>query len=279
MAAPAGYTELGRIGFVDRGTYASGTTYRIGDVVYYNGSTWSALKDNLQGVTPAAGANWKYMARGFAAEALSAITANDTSGVLGTAGASVTSQELIDAIADKVMTKLIEKSKIVNNLLATDATTVLSGPMGKSLDEKITKLNSDLTVKADAANISAQIAISTTGQVVKVPFGKIDNTTIAHLDGGDMVIDIAGWYYTRLNICFSENTNERNYHDYRIVINNAVSVSGIGNIPNPVVGGLTQYPLSDIVYLNKSDRIRIDVIIGKSCNVKLAHTKIVLLRK
>lgn len=144
MAAPAGYTELGRIGFVDRGTYASGTTYRIGDVVYYNGSTWSALKDNLQGVTPAAGANWKYMARGFAAEALSAITANDTSGVLGTAGASVTSQELIDAIADKVMTKLIEKSKIVNNLLATDATTVLSGPMGKSLDEKITKLNSDL---------------------------------------------------------------------------------------------------------------------------------------
>lgn len=139
--------------------------------------------------------------------------------------------------------------------------------------------NSDLAVKADAANISSQIAISTLGQVVKVPFGKIDNTTIAHLDGGDMVIDVAGWYYTRLNICFSENTNERNYHDYRIVINNAVSVSGIGNIPNPVVGGLTQYPLSDIVYLNKSDRIRIDVIIGKSCNIKLAHTKIVLLRK
>ena len=160
MAAPAGYTELGRIGFVDRGTYASGTTYRIGDVVYYNGSTWSALKDNLQGVTPAAGANWKYMARGFAAEALSAITANDTSGVLGTAGASVTSQELIDAIADKVMTKLIEKSKIVNNLLATDATTVLSGPMGKSLDEKITKLNSDLAVKDVTAHFYKNTPVS-----------------------------------------------------------------------------------------------------------------------
>lgn len=144
MAAPEGYTELGRIGFVDKGNYASGTTYRTGDVVYYNGSTWVALKDNLRGVTPAPGANWKYMARGFAAEALSAITAVDTSGVLREAGASVTSQELIDAIADKVMTKLIEKSKIVNNLLATDATTVLSGPMGKSLDDKITQLNSDL---------------------------------------------------------------------------------------------------------------------------------------
>ena len=144
MAVPAGYTELGRIGFVDRGTYASGTTYRIGDVVYYNGSTWVALKDNLKGVTPVTGANWKYMARGFAAEALSAITAKDTSGVLGTAGASVTSQALVDAIADKVMTKLIEKSKIVNNLLATDTTTVLSGPMGKSLDEKIGGVISDL---------------------------------------------------------------------------------------------------------------------------------------
>ena len=144
MAAPAGYTELGRVGFVDKGTYASGTTYRIGDVVYYNGSTWSALKDNLKGVTPVAGANWKYMARGFASEALSAVTAKDTSGVLGTAGASVTSQALVDAIADKVMTKLIEKSKIVNNLLATDTTTVLSGPMGKSLDEKIGGVISDL---------------------------------------------------------------------------------------------------------------------------------------
>lgn len=159
MAAPEGYTELGRIGFVDKGNYASGTTYRTGDVVYYNGSTWVALKDNLRGVTPAPGANWKYMARGFAAEALSAVTAKDTSGVLGTAGASVTSQALVDAIADKVMTKLIEKSKIVNNLLATDATTVLSGPMGKSLDEKIGKVISDFAkvatiVRATTPNIT-----------------------------------------------------------------------------------------------------------------------------
>lgn len=160
MAAPAGYTELGRIGFVDRGTYASGTTYRIGDVVYYNGSTWSALKDNLKGVTPATGANWKYMARGFAAEALSAVTAKDTSGVLGTAGASVTSQALVDAIADKVMTKLIEKSKIVNNLLATDASTVLSGPMGKSLDEKIGGVISDLTVKDVTAHFYKNAPVS-----------------------------------------------------------------------------------------------------------------------
>lgn len=171
MAAPEGYTELGRIGFVDKGNYASGTTYRTGDVVYYNGSTWVALKDNLRGVTPAPGANWKYMARGFAAEALSAITAVDTSGVLREAGASVTSQELIDAIADKVMTKLIEKSKIVNNLLATDATTVLSGPMGKSLDDKITQLNSDLAVAiGETSNITSA---SFTGKIIWQNLGRL----------------------------------------------------------------------------------------------------------
>ena len=82
MAAPEGYTELARIGFADQGNYAAGATYRKGDVVYYNGSTWAALKDNLKGVTPANGANWKYMARGFAAEKLEDVKAKDTSGVL-----------------------------------------------------------------------------------------------------------------------------------------------------------------------------------------------------
>lgn len=144
MAAPEGYSALAKIGFVDRGTYAAATTYNRCDVVYYGGSTYVALKDNLKGVTPSNGANWKYMARGFAAEVLAAIIAVDSSGVLGTAGNSVSAQSLIDAIADKVMTKLILRSKIVDNLLATDPTTVLSGPMGKKLDEKVDSVISDL---------------------------------------------------------------------------------------------------------------------------------------
>ena len=91
----------------------------------------------------------------------------------------MTSQELIDAIADKVMTKLIEKSKIVNNLLATDATTVLSGPMGKSLDEKITKLNSDLgdvntalALKANSADLKYQIKELNGQDLVTLPQGR-----------------------------------------------------------------------------------------------------------
>lgn len=217
MAAPEGYTELGRIGFVDKGNYASGTTYRTGDVVYYNGSTWVALKDNLRGVTPAPGANWKYMARGFAAEALSAVTAKDTSGVLGTAGASVTSQALVDAIADKVMTKLIEKSKIVNNLLATDATTVLSGPMGKSLDEKIGKVISDLANEAvgyaaattlytaDLANASGTIKIMVRNAIITIEIVSLTCTP------DTPIYDISG--YVGSNKYFYDTDNTGLYID------------------------------------------------------------------
>ena len=217
MAAPEGYTELGRIGFVDKGNYASGTTYRTGDVVYYNGSTWVALKDNLRGVTPAPGANWKYMARGFAAEALSAITAVDTSGVLREAGASVTSQELIDAIADKVMTKLIEKSKIVNNLLATDATTVLSGPMGKSLDDKITQLNSDLANKLDSSAIIAQYNKLQIGNV-KIQYGKME--CIVNFNG-------------QASIVFPEGYSQENlYHCMAVPMSGSYAVRSITNSGN-----------------------------------------------
>lgn len=160
MAAPEGYTELARIGFADQGNYAAGATYRKGDVVYYNGSTWAALKDNLKGVTPANGANWKYMARGFAAEKLEDVKAKDTSGVLGTTGAEVASQALIDAIADRVMTKLIAKSQIVNNLLATEPGSVLDATQGKALKDDITELYSDLAPQLIGSTTSADGTIS-----------------------------------------------------------------------------------------------------------------------
>ena len=143
MAIPEGYTELGRIGFVDKGNYSATTTYRIGDVVYYNGSTWSALKDNLKGVTPSPGVNWKYMARGFAAELLADVTAKDTSGVLGTAGANVTSQALIDAIADRVMTKLLAKTDVISQII-NDVNKAASMAALYSVNQKIDKTNSDL---------------------------------------------------------------------------------------------------------------------------------------
>lgn len=157
MSIPEGYSLLARVGFVDRGNYSASATYLAGDVVYYNGSTWSALKDNLKGVPPTNGANWRYMARGFASEVLSAITAKDTSGLVGTAGASVGAQELMDAIADKVATKLLLKTDLVSQIV-NDATKAASMAALYAVNQKVDQQNSDLdAVEADLATARKEL--------------------------------------------------------------------------------------------------------------------------
>lgn len=81
------------------------------------------------------------------------VKATDTYGLVVSALGESTAQALIDAIANKVMNELINKNKIVNNLLATDASTVLAGTQGAALDKRlvaaenaVAQLNSDLSV-------------------------------------------------------------------------------------------------------------------------------------
>lgn len=146
---------LGTVGIADKGDYNPSTTYAFGNSVYYEGSTWVAKKDNLTGITPEEGVNWKYLARGFGSDNLGQIEGTDTSGVLGTVGAEVASQALIDAIADRVMTKLIPYTNIANNFLATDPKTVLSGPMGKSLKDQLDTANYNLTALGNKLILNA----------------------------------------------------------------------------------------------------------------------------
>lgn len=156
MAVPEGYSPLGRLGYVDRGTYAANTKYMKGDVVYYNGSTYTALKDNLTSVTPVNGSNWKYMARGFSADNLSNVQAKDTSGVIGTAGATVVSQALIDAIADKVMTKLLAKTDIVQ-VESTATNKVPSSAYLKQVKDSIDSNLANVSSTATTANNKVQL--------------------------------------------------------------------------------------------------------------------------
>ena len=140
MAIPEGYEKLAVIGIAWKGDYTQGTAYKTMNGVYYGGSTYVALRDNPTGPPAADGANWQYLAKGFVAALLNMITATDTSGVLGEAGADVGAQLLMDAIADKVMTKLLNRSAIVQTE-STDMATVPSSPYVK---QKFDKLNSDL---------------------------------------------------------------------------------------------------------------------------------------
>lgn len=144
MSIPTGYEKLAVIGIAWKGEYTQGTAYKTMNGVYYKGSTYVALRDNPTGLPAADGANWQYLAKGFEQQLLSAITALDTSGVLGEAGATVGGQALMDAIADKVMTKLVERSSIVQTE-STDPTTVPSSPYFKQVTDKLTSDFGDLS--------------------------------------------------------------------------------------------------------------------------------------
>ena len=95
------------------------------------------------------------------------VKATDTYGLVVSALGESTAQALIDAIANKVMNELINKNKIVNNLLATDASTVLAGTQGAALDKRlvaaekaVAQLNSDLTRPIIETNASSDLKLS-----------------------------------------------------------------------------------------------------------------------
>lgn len=207
MAVPEGYTALGRLGYADKGNYAAGTTYMTGDVVYHNGSSYVARKDNLKGVTPVDGNDWKYLARGFAAETMADVQATDTSGVLGTAGAQVVSQSLIDAIADRVMTKLIGTNQIVNNLLATEPGSVLDATQGKALKEYYDRLNSDLgNIATNLSNVSTGLAAT------NIDLDPLKSNRVSHINSNVLnKVNIVLWDADTADTPFKAgNTNRGN---------------------------------------------------------------------
>ena len=154
MPVPEGYTKLGKIGFVDKGEYLNDATYMSGDVVFYNGSTYKVIKDNLSGVTPSNdGKNYRYMAQGFSASEASGVTAIDTQDLTGVGkGKKSTVQALLDKIAQKLVEKVVTSDTfqtvlgkyLVNDGLTTEAGKFgLDAAFGKNLQDQITQQNSN----------------------------------------------------------------------------------------------------------------------------------------
>lgn len=122
--------DAGRIIPIHKGDWTIHGTYEVLDQVYYAGSTYIA-KNNMADSTIAPGTdttNWVLSARGFESDTLSGITGTDTSGLLGTIGATVGSQALVDEIAERVSTELLPISNIVNTTTTTTS--------GKALDAR-----------------------------------------------------------------------------------------------------------------------------------------------
>lgn len=84
---------------------------------------------------------------------LEKMLATDTENLAG--GGEVTAQELLDALAEQVANKLLAKSQVVNNLLATVEGNPLDATQGKALKDLIDTTNNNLSKKADATSLSS----------------------------------------------------------------------------------------------------------------------------
>lgn len=78
--------------------------------------------------------------------------ATDTENLAG--GGEVTAQELLDVLAEQVANKLLAKSQVVNNLLATVEGNPLDATQGKALKDLIDTTNNNLSKKADSTSLS-----------------------------------------------------------------------------------------------------------------------------
>lgn len=93
--------------------------------------------------------------------------ATDTENLAG--GGEVTAQELLDALAEQVANKLLAKSQVVNNLLATVEGNPLDATQGKALKELIDTTNNNL---------------SNSRKTVRTPTNITTGTNILKLDPG-----------------------------------------------------------------------------------------------
>lgn len=175
MAAPEGYTKLGNVGYADKGVYSADATYNKYNTVYHEGSTYVALKDNLHGVTPADGVNWRYMAKGFTEASADAITVIDTSGIIdGTKNKKTILQTFLDKVGDFIINKAVTNDalmlKLADYVAKTDIVQVESTTTNKvpssaylkqvkdSIDSNLAKTNAKVTLNG-VKNINGFTAV------------------------------------------------------------------------------------------------------------------------
>lgn len=124
---------------------ATSATQAAGSQAAADSSKTAAAQSETNAAASAAEA--RQIAEGFGGfdGTAGSVKATDTYGLVVDALGESTTQALIDAVANKVINELIAKSNIVNNLLATEVGTVLSGALGPIIDQRLTDLMNKYT--------------------------------------------------------------------------------------------------------------------------------------
>lgn len=141
----ASTTDLGKWMLTNGGEYNPETAYEQLTMVMYENSTYITLK-TVQGITPTDDhINYQLMAKGFNPTALASVQAEDTSGVLGEAGGTVSAQDLVDWVVDQAANKLLKLTDLVS-VQTNDATKGVSAALAYAMNQKIEQTNSNLGV-------------------------------------------------------------------------------------------------------------------------------------
>lgn len=188
MAVPEGYVALGLVGFTDRGDYSEDGIYMQNDLVHRNNAIWKCNIDNTTGIEPAENDNWTIFVQ--SQTDLAGISATDTQGMVTGKGEVVVAQELLDAIADRVANKLLEKSKM-SNVQVNDETMVPTSALVYAMQQAITNLNSNITDQTDLVVIEVTDFAASTATAINCPwqnyqfliitFGMYNNITVSHM--------------------------------------------------------------------------------------------------
>lgn len=199
MAAPEGYTKLGNVGYADKGVYSADATYNKYNAVYHEGSTYVALKDNLHGVTPADGANWRYMAKGFTEASADAITVIDTSGIIdGTKNKKTILQTFLDKVGDFIINKAVTNDalmlKLADYVAKTDIVQVESTATNKVPSSAYLKQVKDSIDSNLGKSVSLDILFSDDGWTTPAVYNsRVKNVTGGYKEvGGICYINIFG---------------------------------------------------------------------------------------
>lgn len=174
----ASTTDLGKWMLTNGGEYNPETAYEQLTMVMYENSTYITLK-TVQGITPTDDhINYQLMAKGFNPTALESVQAEDTSGVLGEVGGTVSAQDLINWVVDQAATKLLKISDLVS-VQTNDATKGVSAALAYAMGQKLDQLNSNLEQKllytTDLLPVQAVFGrevVSTTGKTGSIDLSK-----------------------------------------------------------------------------------------------------------
>lgn len=135
------------------------------------------------------------------------ISAVDVQGLVAAAGGNSDVQALINAVADRVINRLVAKGQIVNNLLATEPGNVLDATQGKALKEYYDRLNSDLdNIATNLSNVSTGLAAT------NIDLDPLKSNRVSHINSNVLnKVNIVLWDADTADTPFKAgNTNRGN---------------------------------------------------------------------